>query len=258
MGILYENPRYYEIAFGFRNIVEEVDAIEDMIARYSDISVCRVLEIACGNAPYMEELSARGYQYSGLDLSRDMLAYARRKAEQSGLDIRLIEAEMTNFSLDAPVDFACLLLGSIYLKSPAEFTAHLDAVGSALAPGGLYLLDWCVQFEPVTDLEESWEAEEDGIHIDVAYSATPLNLLQQTYEEQILFQIHDRGKEKEIREHAVKLAIYPQEFLLRVAAHPAFEFIGWWNEWDLSQPLDGNEAQINRPIILLKRVAPNA
>lgn len=39
--------------------------------------------------------------------------------------------------------------------------------------------------------------------------------------------------------------IYPQEFLLFLAQHPDFEFVGWWNNEDVTQPFDVTQA-INR------------
>ena len=46
---------------------------------------------------------------------------------------------------------------------------------------------------------------------------------------------------------------YPQEFLLLVAGRRDSEFIGWWNNWDLSQLLDGKQ-EIGRPITILRKL----
>ncbi|MCK4526646.1 class I SAM-dependent methyltransferase, partial [candidate division WOR-3 bacterium] len=69
MSNLYDNPKYYEIAFSFRDIPAEVDVFEKSFKRFSEIPVKSVLELACGNSPHMKELVKRGYQYNGLDLS---------------------------------------------------------------------------------------------------------------------------------------------------------------------------------------------
>ncbi len=254
MGILYQHPRYYEIAFGFRDIRKEVDVIESLISEHSHLPVRHILEVACGNAPYLGELARRGYRYTGLDLSQEMLDYTQAKADGLRGDITLLRADMTDFKLDCPADFACLLLGSTYLSSSAQLCAHLDTMANALQPGGLYLLEWCVQFDPVTNLKDSWTMEQDGIRINIHYSTCLLNRLEQTYQENIIMSIDDHGQQKTLREQAVKLAIYPQEFLLRVTAHPHFEFVGWWNDWELAEPLNGTELQINRPIIVAKRI----
>ncbi|PIE36094.1 hypothetical protein CSA56_01385 [candidate division KSB3 bacterium] len=254
MGIMYHYPQYYDIAFSFRNIPAETNTIETLIQAHSQIPVRHMLELACGNAPYIAEFNKRGYQYTGLDISGNMLDFTREKVRKLGLNnVNFLQGNMVDFLLPEPVDFACLLLGSMYIDSPADFVCHLDAVSAALKPGGLYLLEWCVEFEPVEDLEDSWQMEQDGIRIDVHYAAKQLNRLDQTYRETILLTVDDHGTPLELREEAVKLAVYPQEFLLRIAAHPCFEFVGWWNDWDLSAPLTGDEQGINRPIIVVRR-----
>ncbi|MCL6613731.1 MAG: hypothetical protein K6U03_03765 [Firmicutes bacterium] len=67
MDALYKNPRYYEIAFSYRDILHEVDVLEECMRRYSLIPVENVLELGCGNSPHMEELLKRGYQYTGIE-----------------------------------------------------------------------------------------------------------------------------------------------------------------------------------------------
>ena len=42
---VYSNPKYYEIAFSFRNIPKEVDVFEKSIALYSRIPVKEIFEI---------------------------------------------------------------------------------------------------------------------------------------------------------------------------------------------------------------------
>lgn len=52
MSDLYANPKYYEIAFSFRDIVKEADVFQKSISMYSKIPVKTVLEIGCGNSPH--------------------------------------------------------------------------------------------------------------------------------------------------------------------------------------------------------------
>ena len=74
---VYDNPKYYEIAFSFRDIPKEVDFIEQIIAKESKIPVKSFLEIASGNSPHMKELCKRDYSYIGLELSKQMIEYSR-------------------------------------------------------------------------------------------------------------------------------------------------------------------------------------
>ena len=252
METLYKNPKYYEIAFSFRNISKEVDLFEEVIEHYALIPVKRFLEVGCGNSPHMEELFKRGYEYIGIDLCKEMLDHAQLKAKKLNAQVKLVCADMIDFRLKQQVDFGYVMLGSLYISSTNEMISHFDAMGKAIKKGGLYLLDWCVQFAPFCDTNESWEAEKDGIRIKATCCRTVINHIDQTYEETITLQINDHGNQKELQEKCIKRAIYPQEFLIFISNRDDFEFVGWWNNWDLSKPLDGTE-QISRPIVMLRR-----
>jgi len=79
---LYQHPLYYEIAFSFRDIDKEVDVLEACAQSYAQILVKRFLEIGCGNSPHMEELFKRGYEYTGIDLSTEMLEFSQKKLKK--------------------------------------------------------------------------------------------------------------------------------------------------------------------------------
>ena len=165
MSTLYDNPKYYEIAFSYRDIPAEVDVFEECFKRFSQIGVKSVLELGCGNSPHMEELIKRGYQYSGLDLSKAMLEYSRQKSSRIGAEVNLIHGNMVDFSLENKVDFVFVLLGSLYVKNTSELITHFNSVTKVLKKGCLYLLDWCIQYDPPWEAEagDSWEIERDGI-----------------------------------------------------------------------------------------------
>lgn len=253
---LYQNPLYYEIAFGFRNISKEVDLLEISAKTYADITIRRFLEIGCGNGPHMEELLERGYEYFGIDLSEEMLQFSSDKAKKLGQSVGLFRKDMVNFVLEQQVDFVYVMLGSLYTQNTEELHSHFDSVSKVLRSGGLYLLDWCVQFHTISDHTDYWTREQNGIKVKTTYLSRVINPLLQTFEEMIILEVDDHGNRIEINDKCVKRAIYPQEFLFFISLRSDFEFVGWWNDWNLSAPLNGNDA-INRPIILLKKRETN-
>ncbi len=255
MSGLYDNPKYYEIAFSFRDIPTEVDVFEECFKRFSQIPVISVLELGCGNSPHMGELVKRGYQYNGFDLSKAMLEYSRKKALRMDVQVNLICGDMIDFSLDRKVDFVYVLLGSLCAKSASELITHFDSVAQVLNKGGLYLLDWCVQYETPFEAEggDSWEMERNGIKVKTTVSWKAINRVEQTFEETIILDVNDHGEKRSIVGKEVKKAIYPQEFLCLVSVFKHFEFVGWWNNWDLQQPLE-QANKIDRPIALIRRI----
>lgn len=253
MSSVYENPKYYEIAFSYRDIPAEVDVFEECFKRFSRIPVKSVLELGCGNSPHMGELIKRGYHYNGLDLSKAMLEYSKQKASHIGAEVNLIHGNMVDFSLETLVDFVYITLGSLYVKNTSELMTHFNSVAVVLKKGGLYLLDWCIQFTSSSDGREAWEIEKEGIRVKTTVKSKDINPVEQSFEETIVLEIDDHGKHHTITGKNVKRAIYPQEFLCLVRSLKDFEFVGWWNNWNLSQ-LPEQASKIDRPITLVRRV----
>jgi SAM-dependent methyltransferase len=201
----------------------------------------------------LAELARRDYQYIGLDLSRAMLKYAQSKADAINASASFELADMTDFELVEPVDFAFVMLGSLQARNTAELVSHFDCVSRALKQGGLYFLDWCVAFEPSQESVDSWEMVKGPVKVKTTIRTNLIDPAEQIFEESLTLEVEDEGAKKVFREADVTRQIYPQEFLLLVAARSDFEFVGWWNNWDVSQPLDGAK-KVSRPMIILRRV----
>lgn len=250
MDQIYDFPQYYELAFSWRDLVAETTVLEACIAKFSRIPVRTVLEIACGPAPHLPELHRRGYRYVGVDLSRPMLDWAAAKAARAGADATLVQADLRDFALPEPADFAYVLLGSLIVPDTAGLDAHFDAVSRALRPGGLYLMDWCLAL-PASE-EQTWEAAGDGIRITIGYVSESVDPVEQTSCGTDTMEVNDHGRLFTLVERETKRSIGAQEFRIFIRHRPDFEFVGWWNNWDLDQPLRGDQ-KIARPIIIVRR-----
>lgn len=249
----YDNPDYYDLAFSWRDIGKEVDLFEECFARYSRVPVRRVLELASGTSPHIQELSNRGYFYTGLDINKAMLQWSEAKARKLGIEADFIEADMADFNLSEPVDFVFTMCGSLYTKSTHEFTSHLEAVARALRPGGLYLLDWCINFEWNRPRgEQRWKMKRRGVEIKVRFIEEVINPASQIARHRLTGDLRDRGREHHFESTDTVRVILPQEFLLHLEKCGKFEYIGWWNNWDLERPMEKEESA-NRPITLIRR-----
>jgi SAM-dependent methyltransferase len=248
---VYDHPKYYEVAFSFRNIPQEVDVFEECIRRYAKAPVKTFLELACGNGSHLNELISRGYRYIGLDLNEHMLNYTRRKISNPD-QATLIKGDMCRFLLEESAEFAFVALGSLYAKNKADLIDHFRSVARVLPAGGLYLLDWCVYFSSMHEMEEKWDIEQDGIKVQAKVNGRIVDPIEQVYEEVITLEVLDNGQRLMYKGVDHKRIIYPQEFLLLIEHRTEFEFIGWWNDWNLEDPLPSNKP-ITRPIVLLRR-----
>ena len=255
---LYDYPVYYETAFSFRDIPQEVEFFDECIRQYSRIPVRKVLELGAGTAPHMEEWARRKIEYVGIDMNENMLDYARRKAEKLQVEATLLKADMRSFSLDETVDFAYTMLGSLYAKTSENINSHLNSVAKALNLGGLYLLDWCINFQwaDPSNSDQSWSIAKRPVKIEIKFRTEVLDRAAQTVRNTLTANIDDGGKLLKLEAEDVVRIIFPQEFLLLVEMSKKFEFLGWWNNWKLEEPI-GEATRIARPIVLLRRIPKN-
>ncbi|MEW6185232.1 MAG: class I SAM-dependent methyltransferase [Thermodesulfobacteriota bacterium] len=251
MAGVYDHPKYYEVAFSFRNIPQEVDVFEECIRRYARVPVKTFLELACGNGPHLNELIHRNYRYIGLDLNEHMLEFTRRKISNPN-QATLSKGDLCRFTLKESAEFAFIALGSLFAKNTADLIDHFRSVAGAISPGGLYLLDWCVYFSSRYEVEEKWEIEQDEILVQTTVNGKIVDPVEQIYEEAITLEVTDNRPKSTYKGVDYKRIIYPQEFLLMVEHKTEFEFIGWWNNWNLGDPLPSPNP-ITRPIVLLRR-----
>ncbi|SKA92283.1 Methyltransferase domain-containing protein [Thiothrix eikelboomii] len=252
----YDYPRYYELAFAFRDLAHEVDVIQQTIQQFARVDTHTVLTLACGPSPHLLELSARGLQFVGLDINPAMLAYSKAKAQQAGIAAKFYQQSMTAFQLEQPVDYILIALGDLYVQSNEELDSHLSSVAAALRPGGLFLLDWCIQFEPANMFKseaEMWEVKQGDLHLKCQVRMQPFDHPNQLFEEQLAIEVQEGEQCLSLASHSVKRAIYPQEFLQLIKMMQQFEFIGWWNNWTLDEPLTRQTQTIFRPITLLRK-----
>lgn len=252
--MIYDYPQYYEVAFSFRDITREADFMARCIERFSDVKVRRVFEVGCGYAPHAGALADHGYQYLGLDNNRNMLDYAAQKWSGVKPTPEFLSGDMVNFELPRRIDFAFVMLGSLYVNTLDEMTSHFDSMAKALKSGGLYFLDWCVQFDdPMRHAENNTVvAERDGITVESKFNIRLVDPDQQMYEEIWTVDVNDHGNKRRLQMIERNRAIFPSEFLTFVRTRTDFELVGWWRDWDLAQPITDLSSP-DRPVALLRR-----
>jgi SAM-dependent methyltransferase len=234
----YRYPHYYEIALGPKNPGREVDFFEAVINKHSQAGVHRVFELGSGTAPYLAEWHARGFAYCGLDLSPEMIAFGRHKAQRLGPTASFVLGDMRELDRNlGPFDLAYVLLGSLYVQSNREFVDHLDRVADLLVPGGLYLLDSFVWFRIFHDYKRSWTRRKGSVLVHTRYRAEVTDPVTQTYDECLSFTVDDQGRRVVINGRVPVKIFFPQEFLCLVEHSSRFEFIGWYNDFSFTAEL---------------------
>lgn len=101
----------------------------------------RILDLCCGMGRHSVALADEGYRVTGLDLSKVLLAEAR-KLDNSGR-ITWVEGDMRRLPLDGPFDAVVNLFTSFgYFEEEQENARVLAEMGRVLAPGGKFIIDF--------------------------------------------------------------------------------------------------------------------
>jgi 2-polyprenyl-3-methyl-5-hydroxy-6-metoxy-1,4-benzoquinol methylase len=113
----------------------EVDFIEKEIGH--DRSV-KILDIGCGTGRHDIELARRGYDVTGVDLSRDQLERARQKARKAGVKVRFRCADARHLKYRQRFGLVIMLCeGAFPLMETDEMNFQiLKGAYAALRPGG--------------------------------------------------------------------------------------------------------------------------
>ncbi|MFC1961673.1 class I SAM-dependent methyltransferase [Chloroflexota bacterium] len=104
---LFENyGQKYDNEIFTQGTIGESDFIEQEISFNKS---AKILDIGCGTGRHSIELSKRGYQVTGIDLSDSQLARAREKAEKQGQNIGFLKHDARNLPFENEFDLVIML-----------------------------------------------------------------------------------------------------------------------------------------------------
>jgi SAM-dependent methyltransferase len=231
---IYDQAKYYEIAFSFVDQKKQADLFEEFIKKYSRTNVKTVLDVACGTALQLREMARRGYDAIGLDSNSKMLGYLKNEALSKGLRIETVKTDMNNFKLKQKVDFAYIMMGSIiYVGSNVSFLSHLNSVARSLKSGCLYLIEnipmsWS---DPKFLKMQSWIMKEKNIKIKTIYKLTPKDSLRQIVTQDFILNVDDNGTKRKYTNQDDLKIIFPEELKLLIEKDGKFEFLGFFERY---------------------------
>ena len=113
-----EESRQYEEEVFTKNTDFEVDFLLEELNLPTG---SRILDMGCGIGRHSLELARKGYSLCGVDISPEMLAIARSKAERAGLEIEWVLEDAVKFRHEPVFDAAiCLCEGALCLLGAAD------------------------------------------------------------------------------------------------------------------------------------------
>lgn len=109
-----------------------------------------VLELGSGTGHKLTPIAADGHSCTGLELSPAMLAHARRKARERGVEVQWVQGDMRDFNLGRSFDLVVIAANSLlHLHGAEDLVSCFRSVRSHLAPGGRLVFD---VFNPSVDV----------------------------------------------------------------------------------------------------------
>lgn len=102
----------------------------------------KLLDLACGTGELSVRLAQKGFEVTGVDLSSDMLAVARHKAEELGFSIPFFEQDMAELEGLGTFDIVGIFCDSLnYLPSEEKVARTFSKVCQHLTDGGILIFD---------------------------------------------------------------------------------------------------------------------
>ena len=101
-----------------------------------------VLELGCGTGHKLIPVASDGHQCVGLELSPEMLAEARRKADERGVAVEWVQGDMRDFDLGRTFDLVYIAANSLlHLHETEDLVNCFRSVRRHLAPGARFVFD---------------------------------------------------------------------------------------------------------------------
>ena len=136
---LFENyGKKYDNEVFTQGTLGECDFIEKEAGYNKDI---KILDIGCGTGRHAIELTKRGYNVTGVDLSESQLFRARQKAREQKLDIKFLMHDARLLPFNKEFDLAIMLCeGGFPLMETDEMNYQiLESAAKALNDSGKFI-----------------------------------------------------------------------------------------------------------------------
>jgi SAM-dependent methyltransferase len=255
----YDRPEIYDIAFDFRDLAQECDALDAICEKYRGGKPKSFVDLACGSGFHCVTYAGRGLNSYGIDVNPVTLDYARGKAERAGAPVHFLQEDMREFTLPEPVDLAfCAMASFHYLLTNDDILRHLRSVARNLTPGGLYVIEASHPrdtFRIGKSLQNEWEAQrgETVVHSHWGYEDDPYDPITQIARCHINLEVKQNGRSTKMDFIDLNRALTHQEFVLLIAKSGVFDAVAWLGTLNVGQPFDNSKQSVRMIPVLRKK-----
>jgi len=158
------------------------DSIKKTIAfilRFCQKEKMDICDLGCGPGIYAEKLALIGHNVTGIDFSKNSIAYAKKHAVEKKLDIDYRCENYLSLDDHEKYDLIMMIYTDFGVLIPKERDQLLSVVFKALKPGGIFLFDVLndKNLEEKFKDQRSWKVADGGFWRDHPY----LELVQEIH-----------------------------------------------------------------------------
>lgn len=144
MGQFKNYSNYYDLIYKDKDYRKETVFIEKSLVRFSHPKPKSILSLGCGTCSYEILLAKKGYDITGIDLSKDMLEIASEKIKKLKLKskISISNKNVQDFSFKKKSDAAIAMFNIVgYQTQNKQIKDMLRCVNKNLKKGGIFMFD---------------------------------------------------------------------------------------------------------------------
>ncbi len=214
MNTFRDYAKYYDLVYQDKDYKAECDFLQSIFSKYFSKPVRTILDLGCGTGGHALILAEKGYKVAGVDLSREMLEVARKKAKERRLNIEFIQGDIRNMGLNQKFDAVISMFAVIsYQITNEDLMSVFKTASRHLKKNGLFIFDaW---FGPAVLIQKPSDRfkviEKDNERI-IRFATPVLDILNHTVD--VKYKIIKLSKNKVLDEvdevHKVRF-LFPQE-----------------------------------------------
>lgn len=139
--MVFENyAKYYDLLYKDKDYKKESDFIISLIKQHSQKKNLRILDIGCGTGIHAHYLAEKGYQVTGIDLSKEMIKIAQ---ENKNNKTEFYVADATSFNLNTKFDIVLSLFHVVsYQSSNKDISSMFSNVSKHIEKDGIFIFDF--------------------------------------------------------------------------------------------------------------------
>jgi 2-polyprenyl-3-methyl-5-hydroxy-6-metoxy-1,4-benzoquinol methylase len=138
----FDTKEYLDV-YRHRNDADAEKLIGLILANVDLYKNADILDLACGAGRHSILFAEKGFNVTAVDLSKNLLKLARRRAEDAGININFVNADLRDFCITSKFDLVVNLFTSFgYFETDDENFSLFYTAYELLRPGGYFVIDY--------------------------------------------------------------------------------------------------------------------